>query len=273
MGSIPDDKQLARRVEVAAKEIAVQFRLWWRLSDLRMHGWNGVREAKTKHDERLSTPFPRFALRYINEETRRGADKIMRTQKDTKPANRTPPSEERIRDALETFSILEWVPLIAEFGREDLDLLSHYLLTNRGELERSPDWEKKYKGLTAHAIQRNIDLLLSHPNLRVTNVTGPMWAEVWRQYSRAKNLEGAPRPSKRRSWMEMASARGVAEALSQHGHKVDRRKVEKWFERIDLEPFEEFAGTPYEYWLYISDPEAYKRHRERLRSAREGDEE
>lgn len=219
----------------------------------------------------MGTSFPRYALRYINEETRRGG-KIVRAAEDAKTANKTPPSEERVRDAVEAFSILEWVPLIAEFGREDLDPLSGYLGTHRGELERSPHWEKKYKSLIAHTIQRYRELLLSHPNLQVTNVTGPMWAAVWHQVSRTKAREGAPRPSKRRSWMEMASDRAVAEALSQCGHKVDRRDVKKWRERRKQEPLEDFDGDAFEYWLKISDPQAYERHRERLRRAQEGDE-
>jgi len=154
----------------------------------------------------------------------------------------------------------QWIPLIAEFGREDLDLLRGYLDANSGELERKPDWEKKYKGVLAHAIERNIILMLSVPNLQVTDVTSPMWAVTWHQYSRAKVLEGAPRPSKRRSWMEMASKRAIAEALSQQGRKVDRRDVGKWFERMEREPLEEFDGDAYEYWLKMSDPKAYERH-------------
>ncbi len=197
----------------------------------------------------------------------------MRVGEDTENAKRMPPSEGSIRDALETISKKQWISLIAEFGREDLDLLRGYLDAYRGELERKPEWEKKYKGVLAHAIVRNIVLMLSVPNLQVTDVTGPMWAATWYQHSRAKALEGAPRPSKRRSWMEMASKRAIAEALSQQGRKVDRRDVANWFERTEREPFEEFDGDAYEYWLKMSDPKAYERHRERLRPAGEGDEE
>jgi len=142
---------------------------------------------------------------------------------------------------------------------------------NREELERSPNWKKKYEGVLAHAIKRNLVLLLSIPNLQVTDVTGPMWAATWRQHSRVKNLEGASRPSKRRSWMEMASDRAIAEALSQQGHKVDRRKVGNWLKRMKQEPLGEFDGNTYEYLLKMSNPKAYERHRERLRRVDEGD--
>jgi hypothetical protein len=272
MGSIPDDQQLTWRIKHAAKEVAVEFRLPWRLSNLQESGWDGVSQAKHSYDQRLGLPFPRYAWRYIYAATQ-GEGKRMRKKEDTEGAKLPPPSERCIREALENFSKELWIPLIAEFGREDLDLLRNYLDTNRVELARSPNWKKKYEGVLAHAIQRNIFLGLSVPNLQMTNVTGPMWAATWYQNSRAKNLEGAPRPSKRRSWMEMASDRAIAEALSQNGPKVDRRDVKKWLERIEREPFEEFDGDAYEYWLKMSDTKAYERHRERLRRAGEGDEE
>ena len=270
MGSISDDQQLRQRIESAAIQVAIEFRIPWRLSELRERGRHGVSRARAVCDERLGLPFPQFAWRYICDTTRRGGE-LMRVEEDTESAKRTPPSEGCIRDALETLSKKQWIPLIAEFGREDLDLLRGYLDANRGELERKPDWEKKYKSILARAIERNIVLILSLPNLQVTDITGPMWAATWHQHSRAKALEGAPRPSKRRSWMEMASKRAIAEALSQQGRTVDRRDVGKWVEHIKLEPFEEFDGDAYEYWLKMSDFKAYERHRERLRQAGEGD--
>ncbi|MCA1731474.1 MAG: hypothetical protein LC751_19365 [Actinobacteria bacterium] len=211
-------------------------------------------------------PFPQYAWRYIFDATQRGG-KIMRAKEDAKSAKRTPSSEECIRDALETFSKKQWIPLIAEFEREDLDPLRDYLDANRAEFERGPSWKKKYEGVLARTIERNIVLVLGTPNLQVTYVTDPMWAATWHQHSRIKALEGAPRPSRRRSWMEMGSKRAIAESLSQQGHKVDRREVSKWFERMEREPFKEFDGDSYEYWLKISDPKAYERHRERLRRA------
>jgi hypothetical protein len=144
------------------------------------------------YDQRLGLPFPQYAWRYIWEAVKRRAELIW-TEKYTESAKRTPP-EGHIRDALETFSKQEWILLLTYFGREDLDPLRHYLDASREELERIPNWKKKYEGVLAHAIKRNLALILSIPNLQVTNVTGPMWAATWRQHSRAKNLEGASRP-------------------------------------------------------------------------------
>ena len=69
----------------------------------------------------------------------------------------------------------------------------------------------------------------------------------------------------------MASDRAIAEALSQQGHKVDRRKVGNWLKRMKQEPLGEFDGNTYEYLLKMSNPKAYERHRERLRRVDEGD--
>ena len=164
MGSKSNDKQLRERIENAAKQVAIEFWLPRRLSDLRKYGWHGVSWAKAKYDQSLGLPFPQYAWRYICDATWHGG-KLVRAEEDAEGVKRTPPSEGRIRDALETFSKKQWIPLIAEFGRKDLDPLRDYLDVNRDELEQSPDWEKKYEGVLAHATKRNIVLMLSAPNL------------------------------------------------------------------------------------------------------------
>src|SRR5215204_2786353 len=141
MGSVPDYQEVTRRIEIVAKQVAIEFRLPWRLPDLRKHGWYGVSWANHTYDQRLCLPFPQYAWRYIRDAVRRRAE-LISTEEDTESAKKTPPPEGWVRDALETFSKKEWILLIKNFGREDLDPLRDYLDANREELERSPNWKR-----------------------------------------------------------------------------------------------------------------------------------
>ena len=96
------------------------------------------------------------------------------------------------------------------------------------------------------ARERRMVLKLSHPKAKLIGITDPFWDAHWQEKSRAKNLEGEPRPSERRSWSEMASERAIAEALSKPGYTVTPYQVKKWRERMEQEPFEEFDGSAYE---------------------------
>ena len=120
MGSVPDYQEVTRRIEIVAKQVAIEFRLPWRLPDLRKHGWYGVSWANHTYDQRLCLPFPQYEWRYIRDAVRRRAE-LISTEEDTESAKRTPPPEGWVRDALETFSKKEWILLIKNFGREDLD--------------------------------------------------------------------------------------------------------------------------------------------------------
>ncbi len=92
MGSVPDYQEVTRRIEIVAKQVDIEFRLPWRLPDLRKHGRYGVRQAKDTYDQRLGLPFPRYAWRYIWEAVKRRAE-LIQTEEYTESAKRTPPPE------------------------------------------------------------------------------------------------------------------------------------------------------------------------------------
>ena len=119
------------------------------------------------------------------------------------------------------------------------------------------------------ARERRMVLQLSHPKAKLIGITDPFWDAHWQEKSRARNLEGASRPSERRSWSEMASERAIAEALSEPGYTVTPYQVKRWRERMEQEPFEEFEGDIDDYLLKMRDPAAY----ERLQRRREQGEE
>ncbi len=290
MGSIPNHEQLAALIEAAARKVAHRLRLPWGLERLREHGRRGVIEA-SEHDARRSglSPLQHTNLR-INRATQKGGEAMQ-------VGGQPPPSDERIEDALRTFSVEEWKQLIAEFEVEDLKALRSYLDANWEDLELrpylvGPGVTGKHERIEAFARTRGWILALRHPKANLVDVSGPFWAAKWDRLSRAKNLGGAPRPSKRRSWDEMSSARGIAEALVMAPYRriaADRyrevlrdkereiqrkaRDVRKWMARMTEEPFEEFDGSLYDYFFKTSDPAAYERYRERRSRSRRRDEE
>ncbi len=192
----------------------------------------------------------------------------MRKQKAAQGGERLLPSDEQIKDALETFCVEEWKSLIEGFDYREALKLGNYIEAHRGELEQAPEW-RKYERVDVTARERRIVLALSHPKARLIGVTDPFWDAVWQEMSRIKNLEGAPRPSERRSWSEMTSERAIAEALSERGYTVTPYQVKKWRERMEREPFEEFDGDTEDYLLKMRDPAAYQRLRRRREQAEE----
>ena len=237
------------------------------LRELREHGQRGVGKALREPAPESGSLFSQQIRRHISEEVRRGG-KSMRGQEEAQGGKRPLPTDERIKEALETFTVEEWKGLIAEFGYKEAQKLGSYLKTHREEHEHSPE-RKKYESIDVFARERRMVLKLSHPKAKLIGMTDPFWDVLWQEESRAKNLEGAPRPSEPRSWPEMVSERAIAEALSKPGYTVTPYQVKKWRERMALEPFEEFEGDIDDYLLKIRDPAAY----ERLQRQREQGEE
>jgi len=192
----------------------------------------------------------------------------MRAQAQAQGGKRQLPTDERIKDALKTFSVEEWKDFIAEFEYKEVRKLGSFLKAHREEHEHASE-RKKYESVDIFARERRMVLQLSHPKAKLIAITDPFWDAHWQEKSRTKNLEGAPRPSERRSWSEMASERAIAEALSGPGYTVTPYQVKRWRERMEQEPFEEFEGAVDDYLLKMRDPAAY----ERLRHRREQGEE
>lgn len=267
MSSTPKDEQLEGWIEAAARRVACDLRLPWKLRELREHGRRGVAKAFKDPGRGSGLSFPQQIQRHISEEVRKGG-KSMRGQEEAQGGKRQLPTAERIKDALKTFSVEEWKDLIAEFEYKEVRKLGSYFKTPREEHEHGPE-RKKYERVDIFARERRMVLELSHPKAKLIGITDPFWDAHWQEKSRAKNLEGAPRPSERRSWSEMASERAIAEALSEPGYTVTPYQVKKWRERMEQEPFEEFEGAIGDYLLKMRDPDAY----ERLRHRREQGEE
>jgi hypothetical protein len=226
MGRIPSSEppkasELRRRIDECAPQLkdaahqeAYEFRFPWELSRLREAGKRGVLKAsKEQKDETLGLPFPQAASGEIKKATRAAAIRL-RAQREggDEPFQ---PTEEDIREALEVFSRQEWRNLIAGFERQDLAPLRSYLDAHRGELER---WlgRPKFTAVYVSAVRRGLLLFLDQPGLKITPVTDPMWAVIFRQFARQLKMKGGPRPSKKRTADEMGGYRAIAEGLSQH---------------------------------------------------------
>jgi hypothetical protein len=267
VSSTPKKEQLEGWIEDAARRVAFDLGLPWKLRELREHGRRGVANALNGPSRGSGLPFPQQIQRHITEEVRKGG-KSMRAQAQAQGGKRQLPTDERIKDALKTFSVEEWKDFIAEFEYKEVRKLGSFLKAHREEHEHAPE-RKKYVSVDIFARERRMVLQLSHPKAKLIAITDPFWDAHWQEKSRARNLEGAPRPSERRSWSEMASERAIAEALSEPGYTVTPYQVKKWRERMEQEPFEEFDGDIDDYLLKMRDPAAY----ERLRRRREQGEE
>ena len=261
MGSIPKKEHRRDWIEDAARRVACDLQLPWKVRELREHAQRGVAKALRDPGRESGSSFSQRIRRHISEETRKGG-KSMRDREEAQGGKRPLPTDERIKDALEIFSVEEWKGLIAEFGYKEARKLGFYLKAHREEHEHSPE-RKKYRSVDIFARERRMVLELGHPKAKLIGITDPFWDAHWQEKSRAKNLEGAPRRSERRSWPEMASERAIAEALNEPGYTVTAYQVKKWRERMAVEPFEEFDGDIDDYLLKMRDPAAYERLRRR----------
>ncbi len=260
--------ECATQLKAAAHQEAYRFRLPWELSRLREAGELGVLEAlKAQKERALGLPFPQAAYGEIEKTTRAAAERLRARREGGEEA--PPPTEENILEALETFSKQEWRDLIAGFEEQDLTLLRSYLDAHTEEVGNQLG-RTEYLAVFGSAVSHSIFLrarLLSRLGARMTPVTHPMWAAAWAQNSRQRKMEGAPRPSRRRSWEEMASYRGIAEALSRNGQEVTDKLIKVYFERMKQVPIEKFDGDVLAYYSMIADTRAFQRY---LRSQYQG---
>jgi hypothetical protein len=257
------------------RRVAGELRLPFGLEALRKHAERGVANARQTYDAKSGQEsWLQYVRRHIYVALAQGG-----LEEEARAGERSVPKGEHIREALAAFSEPKippknwewnWEHLLKGCGYEEVKALGDYLDANKNELERSLG-KRALQHIEVCARERRISLKLRNSlPADWVNPMGPQWAEDWRQHSRAKNLQRAPRPTTRRSWMEMVSDRAIAEALSQDGlAEVTPYQVKKWRERMEREPYEEFDGDPAEYRLKILDPTEYEEYKRRKEQDKE----
>jgi hypothetical protein len=152
-----------------------------------------------------------------------------------KERSASPPSAESLREAYEAYSKDEWTNnLIPYLDRANLRPFLLYLQANKGELTQG-------RGAWAN----------NKASLNIAEIEGE--EEV---------TQRLPRPSKRRSWMEMAGGRAVAESL---GYDPDTMhgQVAKWRKRMNDVPFEKFVekfgGDWTDYLTWVCNPPLHRK--------------
>jgi hypothetical protein len=198
------DELFAEYIRHVARQCACDFCLPWKLGELRELGKYGIISAiKEQRDTELGVPLERYVEGCIDREIRTGAEAILNSKIAGKDSL---PPEETIGEAYRTFSKDEWDRLIARCNKDDLKILLCYLNTNKEALTQNSeeDWPK-YSRVYAAAAKRSMILRFSQGRWVATPISDPVWATVWRERSRKRTRQGLPRPSQRRSWMEMAS--------------------------------------------------------------------
>ena len=252
-------------IEATARKVAVEFRIPWTLSELRKCGQISVyklRNQLTKW-ERLGIPLSKPAPNFIARAVRKCGESI-RDQSQSGDEEREPPSPECIQHALETFDKEEWDHFIRGFYREDLKLFSH-LDDHRNGLKQHIG-APKFNGIYGAAVLRGMSLFFRHPEkIEVLHIWAPLRAlRLW-QESRALNRRGLSSSGQRRTTAEMGGARGIASQLTLEaktaGLKLYDKKVTKWLNSFEEEPFDNFEGNLSEYVLKKCYPKAYKRMR------------
>jgi hypothetical protein len=282
MNSIPNDKHSrAREIEEAwrakdwtrvgelfdeyvrraARKAACDFCLPWKLAGLSESGKVGIWMAyRDQRDTELGLPLERYVESCIDRKIQMDAEAIHKSKMAGKDSL---PPEESIGEAYRTFSKDEWDRLIARCNKDDLKVLLSYLNTNKEELTQSSeeDWPK-YSRVYAAAAKRSMILRFSQGRWVATPISDPVWATVWRERSRKRTRQGLPRPSQRRSWMEIASDRAVAEAL---GYDPDNthKQVASWRKRMQDVPFEKyvekFGGNWSDYLTWVRNPRLHQK--------------
>jgi len=129
VSSTPKKEQLEGWIDHAARRVACELRLPWKLCELREHGRHGVDKA-LRPGRGSGLSFPQQIQRHIGEEVRKGG-KSMCSQEEAQGGERRLPTDEHIKDALRTFSVEEWKGLIAEFGYKEARKLGSYLKAHR----------------------------------------------------------------------------------------------------------------------------------------------
>lgn len=235
----------------------------------------------------MALRFPHQA--YISKELSRYATALRkRKEEDTQPLPPTelsPALEKSVSAAYNAYSKDEWKRIIPKLNHADLRPLLLYLRDNKDQLtraqveqndiaetergdlsqrvsERAAEAWAKYGAVFDAAARRSMILLFSQGKWEATPISDPLWVAVWWEMSRKRTRELWPRPSKRRSWMEMASDRAVAESL---GYDPDTMhgEVAKWRKRmkeVSLEQFvEKYGGDWTDYLTWVRNPPLHKK--------------
>ncbi len=255
---------LRREIEAAAKAVAVDHRRPWELLALRERARQhisqpGALEAWKDHDQSLGLSFPH--QQYIRKA-------LFRCEVSTP----SPPSAETVGKVYAAFSSDEWKYLVADLDWSALEPLVSYLQTNEDALTQNQETRIKYGYVFDAAVRRRLTLKLSQGKWEITRISDPLWAAVWWERSRRRARQCLQRPSKRRSGMEMASDRAVAEAL---GYDPENRhkQVASWRKRMKEVHFEryveKFGGNCSDYLLWVRNPRLHQKI-QRLRKHREG---
>jgi len=227
------------------------------LQELKTGGFRGIQTFvdEDKFVESMGEPFERQAYKWILQATIATGEGLRASAL----AGQLPePSNEQIREALNAFSVQEWRNLIDEFERRDVDALRSYLTANKEPLIK---WlgRSKFDSIAGRRLGRSLILRLSQP-LKRTCITDSLWAAHIHAHARLRNIEGAPRPSIKRSWAEVGGLNNIAESLSAQGHEVSPYKVKEILARIKQTPFEEFDGDYKDYLFWATDPKSYEHH-------------
>jgi hypothetical protein len=189
--------------------VAYELQLPFALKELREHAEYGVIKARETYDAKSSqVEWLQHVKRHIFKAVAQGG-----VEEEAKAEERLAPEGERIREALETFrEAKEWKYLLKGCGYEEAAALGSYLDAHRGELEKSLGslGKKKVGLIEAHARKRRLCLVLSNPKARWISVTDPLWAELLRQYARARSLEAVrnPRADRRKGTRSVPEYRG-----------------------------------------------------------------
>lgn len=242
---------LQQRVKETATEVAVERALPWHFEDIWNGALRGQRDAHAQKSkaEQMGLEFQGFAERCMVVGAWKAADEIG-------PASA--PLEERIRNALSRFCADEWVRIIGKLGRKDREVLGEFILANLAELEETMDLYK------LQSIREAIGLQAARAVLRGARgwvrVTDAHYALVLHENARYHKLKLDPAPSWVWSWDEEAGPSAIARKLG-----ISRCRAEnmlKYMQEVSLEEFvAEHGGTFVDYWMWATDPRAYKRYR------------
>jgi hypothetical protein len=264
------------------RSVAGQLRLPFELKELRGHAERSVEKARETYDGKSGhVTWLQHVKRHIYTAVIDGGN-----EEKAKTGTRPAPKDERIREALETFSDPQtnpknwewnWKHLLEECEYEEVRALENYLDAKRDELERSLG-NKALEHIEVCARNRRFVLMLGKEGVKCIDISALYWAAVFWRRAREENVSGVkPDPQHSHTVPERGRYRRIAEALSQHGEKVTDKKVKTWLDRMrehpeikdwldrwGPEPAIEFEGGLNGFLLYIADPRAWRRRQRRL---------
>ena len=257
----------AARVRSVAYELGLPFRL----KELREHAQRGVEKARGTYCAKSGQVewLPHVKWHIFEAVAQGGIEEEAKAEK-------TLPEDERIREAVKTFSDTKewnWTPLLEGCGYEEARALGVYLDGNRAELERSLG-KKALQHVEVCALERRIAVGVE--GAKFINISNPYWAAVFWRRAREENVSGVkPGPQDRHTVPERASYRRIAASLSPYGEKVTDKQVKTWLDRLreypEIKawldrggPEPEIEGDLNDFLLKIADPRAWRRKQRRV---------